>query len=61
MADVAAAIRAGFYSVGLAAGVETMTMNPMAWEGGTNPKIGEVPKAQVRPPSPFIPILMPTT
>ena len=47
IADVAAAIKAGYYSVGLAAGVETMSLNPMAWEGGINPKIGEVPKAQV--------------
>ncbi|KAF5843309.1 Thiolase, N-terminal domain-containing protein [Dunaliella salina] len=46
VADVAAAIKAGYYTVGLAAGVETMSINPMAWEGGINPKIGEVPKAQ---------------
>ncbi|MEW5311642.1 MAG: hypothetical protein WDW38_003339 [Sanguina aurantia] len=38
IADVAAAIRAGFYSVGLAAGVETMSKNPMA--------IDEFPTAQ---------------
>ena len=47
IADVAAAIKAGYYSVGLAAGVETMSLNPMAWEGGMNPKIADVPKAQV--------------
>ncbi len=47
IADVAAAIKAGFYSVGLAAGVETMSSNPMAWDGGINPRIAEVPKAQV--------------
>lgn len=32
IADVAAAIKAGFYTVGLAGGVETMSSNPMAWE-----------------------------
>lgn len=36
IADVAAAIRAGFYTIGLAGGVETMSFNPMAWEGGIN-------------------------
>jgi hypothetical protein len=33
--------------VGLAGGVETMSSNPMAWEGGVNPRIPEFPKAQV--------------
>mmetsp|Transcript_26178 Transcript_26178/g.57193 ORF Transcript_26178/g.57193 Transcript_26178/m.57193 type:complete len:462 (+) Transcript_26178:146-1531(+) len=46
IADVAAAIRAGFYTIGLAGGVETMSSNPMAWEGGINARIGEFPKAQ---------------
>lgn len=46
VADVAAAIRAGFYTVGLAAGVETMSQNPMAWEGGINPGVADFPKAQ---------------
>ncbi|GFR42599.1 hypothetical protein Agub_g3530 [Astrephomene gubernaculifera] len=46
IADVAAAIKAGFYTVGLAGGVETMSSNPMAWEGGINPRIGEFPSAQ---------------
>jgi hypothetical protein len=32
IADVAAAIKAGFYTIGLAGGVETMSANPMAWE-----------------------------
>lgn len=27
-------------------GVETMSSNPMAWEGGINPRVGEFPKAQ---------------
>lgn len=46
IADVAAAIKAGYYAVGLAAGVETMSSNPMAWEGGINPRIEQFPKAQ---------------
>jgi len=46
IADVAAAIRAGFYTIGLAAGVETMSAHPMSWEGGVNPKIEQFPKAQ---------------
>lgn len=46
VADVAAAIRSGYYTIGLAAGVETMTAHPMSWEGGVNPKIDLFPKAQ---------------
>lgn len=46
IADVAAAIKAGFYTVGLAGGVETMTLNPMAWEGGINSRISNFPGAQ---------------
>lgn len=46
VADVAAAIRAGFYTIGLACGVETMSLHPMSWEGGVNPKIDLFPKAQ---------------
>lgn len=46
VADVAAAIKAGFYTIGLAGGVETMSANPMSWEGGINPRIEEFPKAQ---------------
>ena len=45
IASVAAAIKAGFYKVGLAGGVETMTSNPMAWEGGINPRVKEYPQA----------------
>ena len=37
--------QAGFYKVGLAGGVETMSSNPMAWEGGVNPRIKQVPQA----------------
>ena len=46
MADVAAAITAGFYTVGIGAGVETMSQNPMAWEGGVNPRVAESQNAQ---------------
>lgn len=46
IADVAAAIKSGFYTIGLAGGVETMSSNPMAWEGGVNERLGEFPKAQ---------------
>ena len=46
MASIAAAIQAGFYDIGLAGGVETMSTNPMAWDGGVNPKIADNPKAQ---------------
>lgn len=46
IASVAAAIQAGYYEIGLAGGVETMSTNPMAWDGGVNPKIAENQKAQ---------------
>merc|ERR1712188_147326 len=46
IADVVASIKAGYYSVGIAGGVETMTVNPMTWEGGVNPKIEAFEKAQ---------------
>jgi acetyl-CoA acyltransferase 1 len=46
VADVAAAIKAGYYSVGLACGVETMSAHPMSWEGGVNPRIADFPQAQ---------------
>lgn len=39
IASVAAAIRAGYYTVGIAGGVETMTKNPMSWDGAVNPKV----------------------
>mmetsp|Transcript_18826 Transcript_18826/g.48340 ORF Transcript_18826/g.48340 Transcript_18826/m.48340 type:complete len:432 (+) Transcript_18826:138-1433(+) len=45
VADVAAAIKAGFYSIGIAGGVETMSSNPMKWEGGINPKTKGNPAA----------------
>ena len=43
---MAAAIKAGFYTVGIGAGVETMSQNPMAWEGGVNPRVAESKNAQ---------------
>ncbi|KAF5944271.1 hypothetical protein HYC85_018348 [Camellia sinensis] len=38
VADVAAAIKAGFYDIGIGAGLESMTANPVAWEGSVNPR-----------------------
>jgi len=38
---VAASIKAGFYTIGLAGGVETMSLNPMAWGGGVNSKLDQ--------------------
>ncbi|KAL6194966.1 hypothetical protein ACLB2K_036041 [Fragaria x ananassa] len=46
VADVAAAIRAGFYDIGIGAGLESMTANPMAWEGDVNPKVKIFEQAQ---------------
>ena len=41
IASVASAIKAGYYTIGIAGGVETMSTNPMNWEGGVNPKVAE--------------------
>jgi acetyl-CoA acyltransferase 1 len=38
LAHVAANISAGNYDVGLACGVESMSVNPMKWEGSLNPR-----------------------
>ncbi|XP_058101288.1 3-ketoacyl-CoA thiolase 2, peroxisomal [Magnolia sinica] len=46
VADVAAAIKAGFYDIGIGAGLESMTANPMAWEGSINPKVKSFQQAQ---------------
>ncbi|KAK3414771.1 hypothetical protein EUGRSUZ_H00090 [Eucalyptus grandis] len=46
VADVAAAIKAGFYDIGIGAGLESMTVNPMAWEGSVNPKVKSFAQAQ---------------
>eukprot|EP01112_Ceratiomyxa_fruticulosa_P020932 TRINITY_DN7264_c0_g1_i1.p1 TRINITY_DN7264_c0_g1~~TRINITY_DN7264_c0_g1_i1.p1 ORF type:complete len:427 (-),score=99.13 TRINITY_DN7264_c0_g1_i1:84-1364(-) len=36
LANVAGAIRSGTYEVGIAGGVESMSLNPMAWDGDLN-------------------------
>jgi len=39
LAHVAANIAAGNYDVGMACGVESMSISPMRWDGGLNPRI----------------------
>lgn len=46
IAQTAASIRAGYYTIGIAGGVESMTTNPMAWEGAVNPRVAESQCAQ---------------
>ncbi|KAH7290384.1 hypothetical protein KP509_30G046000 [Ceratopteris richardii] len=46
VADVVAAIKAGYYDIGIGAGLESMTANPMAWEGSVNPKVETLQKVQ---------------
>lgn len=46
VADVAASIKAGFYDIGIGAGLESMTATPMGWEGSVNPKVKMFEKAQ---------------
>lgn len=46
IASVAASIKAGYYTVGLAGGVESMSSNPMTWQGGVNPAIEMVKQAK---------------
>lgn len=46
VADVAAAIKAGFYDIGIGAGLESMTTNPMAWDGSVNPRVKTMAEAQ---------------
>jgi len=46
VADVAAAIKAGYYDIGIGAGLESMSINSMGWEGQVNPRITELQKAQ---------------
>uniref|UniRef100_A0A7S2Z6C0 acetyl-CoA C-acyltransferase n=1 Tax=Chloropicon laureae TaxID=464258 RepID=A0A7S2Z6C0_9CHLO len=46
IADVVASIKSGYYDIGIAGGIETMTKNPMSWDGGINPRIADVEKAQ---------------
>ncbi|KAI3469937.1 hypothetical protein Pfo_026600 [Paulownia fortunei] len=46
IADVAAAIKAGFYDIGIGAGLESMTTNHTAWEGSVNPRVKTMAKAE---------------
>ncbi|XP_034930726.1 3-ketoacyl-CoA thiolase 2, peroxisomal [Populus alba] len=46
VADVAASIKAGFYEIGIGAGLESMTINQMSWDGDVNPKLKNFQKAQ---------------
>lgn len=46
IADVVASIRSGYYDIGIAGGIETMSSNPMAWDGSINPRISDYQKAQ---------------
>jgi acetyl-CoA acyltransferase 1 len=46
VADVAAAIKAGFYDIGIGAGVESMTSNSVSWDGTVNPKVESNQRAQ---------------
>ncbi|KAH7433604.1 hypothetical protein KP509_07G077000 [Ceratopteris richardii] len=46
VADVVAAIKAGYYDKGIGVGLESMTANPMAWEGSVNPKVETLQKVQ---------------
>lgn len=46
VADVAAAIKAGFYDIGIGAGIEAMSVNPMAWEGSVNPRVEQNQRAR---------------
>ncbi|XP_057549778.1 3-ketoacyl-CoA thiolase 2, peroxisomal [Amaranthus tricolor] len=46
VADVAAAIKAGFYDIGIGAGLECMTINQMAFDGTVNPRVKDFVKAQ---------------
>ncbi|KAK1379665.1 3-ketoacyl-CoA thiolase 2, peroxisomal [Heracleum sosnowskyi] len=46
VADVAAAIKAGFYDIGIGAGLESMTANSMGWDGTVNPRVKSMEHAQ---------------
>jgi len=46
IANVASAIQAGFYEIGIAGGVESMSKNAMGWDGDINQKALEHPKAK---------------
>ncbi|GJX90878.1 3-ketoacyl-CoA thiolase 2, peroxisomal, partial [Tanacetum coccineum] len=46
VADVDAAIKAGCYDIVIAVGLESMTANPMAWDGSINPRVKTMAQAQ---------------
>ncbi|CAL9081535.1 unnamed protein product [Musa acuminata var. zebrina] len=46
VADVAASIKAGFYDIGIGAGLESMTANSVAWDGSINPKVNKFQQVQ---------------
>ncbi|VFQ72935.1 unnamed protein product [Cuscuta campestris] len=46
VADVAAAIKAGFYDIGIGAGLESMTINTMSWDASINPRVKIFQQAQ---------------
>ena len=46
VADVIAAIKAGYYGIGIGAGLESLTTNPMAWEGSINSKVETMQRVQ---------------
>ncbi len=46
IADMAAAIHAGYYDIGIAGGVESMSHSPMMWEGSDNPKLEQNQEAK---------------
>ncbi|KAJ6852028.1 3-ketoacyl-CoA thiolase 2, peroxisomal-like [Iris pallida] len=46
VADVAAAIKAGFYDIGIGAGLESMTLNSVSSQGSINPRASNFPQAQ---------------
>ncbi|PKA46224.1 3-ketoacyl-CoA thiolase 2, peroxisomal [Apostasia shenzhenica] len=46
VADVVAAIKARYYDIGIGAGLESMTVNKIGWEGPPNPKAGKFKQVQ---------------
>jgi len=46
IANVASAITAGYYDIGIAGGVESMSVNSMGWDGSVNPSALEHPVAK---------------
>ncbi|KAK1309339.1 3-ketoacyl-CoA thiolase 2, peroxisomal [Acorus calamus] len=46
VADVAAAIKGGFYDIGIGAGLESMSISQVGWEGPVNPKANDFQQAQ---------------